>query len=92
MAYTAVQSQKAVSAYLTGKQILPFNFAEQYTAVKSQGGNYLLQQLLLFSIVKQFRHSYRPGLKLLLEALVPGCQTQDNNYVHNIKDRWKCFE
>ena len=27
----AVQSQKAVSAYLTGKQILPFGFAEQLT-------------------------------------------------------------
>ena len=26
---TAVQSQKAVSAYFTSKQILPFGFAEQ---------------------------------------------------------------
>ena len=28
---TAVQSQKAVSAYFTSKQILPFGFAEQNT-------------------------------------------------------------
>ena len=27
---TAVQSQKAISAYFTSKQILPFGFAEQY--------------------------------------------------------------
>ena len=30
-AYAAVQSQKAVSAYLTNEQILPFSFPEQYT-------------------------------------------------------------
>ena len=29
--YTAVQSQKAVSAYLTGKQILPFGFDRQHS-------------------------------------------------------------
>ena len=29
---TAVQSQKAVSAYFTSEQILPFGFAEQYTS------------------------------------------------------------
>ena len=29
---TAVQSQKAVSAYFTSKQILPFGFAEQNSA------------------------------------------------------------
>ena len=29
--YTAVQSQKAVSAHFASKQILPFVFAEQYT-------------------------------------------------------------
>ena len=28
--YTAVQGQRAVSAYFTSKQILPFSFAEQY--------------------------------------------------------------
>ena len=28
--YTAVQSQKAVSAYFTSKQILSFGFADQY--------------------------------------------------------------
>ena len=28
--YAAVQSQKAVSAYFTSKQILPFGFAEQH--------------------------------------------------------------
>ena len=28
--YSAVQSQKAVSAYFTSKQILPFGFAEQH--------------------------------------------------------------
>ena len=28
--YTAMQSQKAVSAYFTSKQILPFGFAVQY--------------------------------------------------------------
>ena len=28
--YFAVQRQKAVSAYFTSKQILPFVFAEQY--------------------------------------------------------------
>ena len=28
--YYAVQSQKAVSAYFTSKQILPFDFSEQY--------------------------------------------------------------
>ena len=28
--HTAVQRQKAVSAYFTSKQILPFAFAEQY--------------------------------------------------------------
>ena len=31
-----VQSQKAVSAYFTSKQILPFGFAEYYTAPDSQ--------------------------------------------------------
>ena len=30
-AHTTVQSQKAVSAYFTSEQILPFSFAEQYT-------------------------------------------------------------
>ena len=30
--YTALQSQKAVSAYFTSEQILPFGFAGQYTA------------------------------------------------------------
>ena len=29
--YTAVQSHKAVSAYFTSKQILPFGFAQQYS-------------------------------------------------------------
>ena len=29
--YTAMQSKKAVSAYFTSKQILPFGLAEQYT-------------------------------------------------------------
>ena len=29
--YTAMQSQKAVSAYFTSKQILPFAFAVQYS-------------------------------------------------------------
>ena len=29
--YTAVQSQKAVSAHFTSKQILPFGFAQQYS-------------------------------------------------------------
>ena len=28
--HTAVQSQKAISAYFTSNQILPFSFAEQY--------------------------------------------------------------
>ena len=31
--YSAVQSQKAVSAYFTSKQILPFGFAEQYCSL-----------------------------------------------------------
>ena len=30
---TAVRSQKAVSAYFTSKQILPFGFAEQNTSI-----------------------------------------------------------
>ena len=30
---TAVQSQKALSAYFSSKQILPFGFAEQYNFV-----------------------------------------------------------
>ena len=29
--YTAFQNQKAVSAYFTSNQILPFGFADQYT-------------------------------------------------------------
>ena len=29
--YIAVQSQKAVSAYFTSKQIRPFGFADQYS-------------------------------------------------------------
>ena len=29
--YTAVQRQKAVSAYFTSEQILPFGFARQYS-------------------------------------------------------------
>ena len=33
--YTAVQSQKAVSAYFTSKQILPLGFAEQYSCCNS---------------------------------------------------------
>ena len=28
--YTAVQSQKPVTAYSSSKQLLPFDFAEQY--------------------------------------------------------------
>ena len=32
--YAAVQRQKAVSAYFTSKQILPFSFAEQYGGIK----------------------------------------------------------
>ena len=31
--YTAVQIQKAVSAYFTSTQILPFGFAEQYRLI-----------------------------------------------------------
>ena len=31
--YTATQNQKAVSAYFTSKQILPFAFAEQYNGL-----------------------------------------------------------
>ena len=31
--YGIMQSQKAVSAYFTSKQILPFDFAEQYSGV-----------------------------------------------------------
>ena len=33
----AVQSQKAVSAYFTSKQILPFGFAEENNAAVSPG-------------------------------------------------------
>ena len=32
----AVQSQKAVSAYFTSKQILPFAFAENYSVEQSK--------------------------------------------------------
>ena len=31
--YTAVQSQKVVSAHFTGEQILPFGFDDQYSIV-----------------------------------------------------------
>ena len=34
--YTAMQRQKAVSAYFTSKQILPFAFAEQYMSFMAQ--------------------------------------------------------
>ena len=33
---TSLQSQKAVTAYLKSKQLLPFGFARQYTAVSHQ--------------------------------------------------------
>ena len=33
--YSVVKSQKAVSAYLTSKLILPFGFARQYTSEQS---------------------------------------------------------
>ena len=33
--HTAGQSQKAVTAYLSSKQLLPFGFADQYTCVYS---------------------------------------------------------
>ena len=33
LVYSAVQSQKAVSAYFTSKQILHFGFEEQYCIV-----------------------------------------------------------
>ena len=36
MAYSAVQSQNAVSAYFTIKQILPFGFAEQNCVLASK--------------------------------------------------------
>ena len=32
-----MQSQKAVSAYFTSKQILPFGFADQYSSMVSLG-------------------------------------------------------
>ena len=32
--YTAVQTQNAVSAYFTSKQILPFGFADQYSRLQ----------------------------------------------------------
>ena len=38
--YTVVQSQKAVSAYFTSKQILPFGFAEQYSRDELWKGYY----------------------------------------------------
>ena len=34
--YTAVQSQKAVSAYFTSEQILPFDLAGHYTPRQEQ--------------------------------------------------------
>ena len=34
---TAVQSQKAVSAYFTSKQILPFGFAQHYSRYMNTG-------------------------------------------------------
>ena len=37
--HSAVQSQKAVSAYFTSKQILPFGFAGQHRHVIISGGN-----------------------------------------------------
>ena len=52
---TAVQSQKALSAYFTSKQIKPFSFAEQYTAV--DGG--VLEQwsnLLFWVVIDWFSH------------------------------------
>ena len=39
--YTAVQSQKAVSAHFTSEQILPFDFAKQYTPVSLSMGYFI---------------------------------------------------
>ena len=36
-AYTAVQSQKAISAYFTSEQIRPFGFIKRYTRVHAWG-------------------------------------------------------
>ena len=51
-AYTAVKSQKAVSAYFTSKQILPFGFAEQFRGQVNQqdAAEHLFQDMILNSI------------------------------------------
>ena len=53
---TTVQSQNAVSAYISSKKILPFDFAEQ-SAVQSQkavSAHFASKQILPFAFAKQY--------------------------------------
>ena len=46
---SAVQSQKAITAYLTSKQLLPFGFAEQcchHTMIKAPGATYSITPII----------------------------------------------
>ena len=70
--YTAVQSQKAVSAYFTSKQILPFGFAEQ-CSIESLGFSWYF-----YTWVKVFRESpafisvFMGALEFLIKRQFPG--------------------
>ena len=46
--YTAVQSQKAVTAYFSSKQLLPFGFAEQYSTYHWNCSEYLVYMAIWF--------------------------------------------
>ena len=48
---TAVQSQKAVSAHFTSKQILPFGFAEHYTSYIAEGITDVLYVVSFYNLV-----------------------------------------
>ena len=50
--YTVVQSQKAVSAHFTSKQMLPFGFAERYKCCYTCHSN--VRKQLYYSVSKFF--------------------------------------
>ena len=69
--YSTMQSQKAVSAYFTSKQILPFGFVEQYRHIGDDNWAYLQGQNVLYSSLDKswasiLKHTSCENLKMVV--------------------------
>ena len=76
--YTAVQRQKAVSAYFTSTQILPFAFAEQYRRhILTSKVDIALKRLINPSTAKLFNLNFHP-LEVVSRWRDPQLQVSEN--------------